>query len=230
MSDHTEGRLTKSNLHKKVDCMKLFENLKHGIVSLAFSITNIVLRVIYPPKITWEDKKATCEVRGSGKCLLFSNHTGHLDGLYMAVLFKKYKVHTYVARDWYEKKKINWLFRNLPYIPIDRKDMDTSWLDLGVKKLDEGYPVYMFPEGKTSKERLPDEFKPGFLMLAKRAEVPVIPICIDGLFHNFRRIHIIIGKPVSMDLNEEGRPSAVLKKYANVARDKVIELKEKYGI
>lgn len=205
------------------------EKIKAAIAKLAFAIANLVLRVIYPPKLTWEDKEATKKVFETRRFMLFSNHTGHLDGLYMAEIFKKYKVHTYVARDWYDKKKINWMFRNLPYIPIDRKEMDTAWLDLGVKKLEEGCPIYMFPEGKTSKERLPDEFKPGFLMLAKRAEVPVVPICIDGLFHKFKRIHIIIGKPVEMDLNEDGRPSAVLKKYAAVGRDSVIRLKEEYG-
>ena len=205
------------------------EGLKKVLAKGAFAIAHVVLRIMYPAKITWEDKNVTKSALKKS-CVLYSNHTGHVDGLYLTELFSRYKVHTYVARDWYDKKKINWLFRNLPYIPIDRKEMDTSWLDLGVKKLAEDCHVYMFPEGKTSKTGEMDEFKPGFLMLAKRADVPVLPICIDGNFKVFHRIHIIIGKPVEMDLNEDGRPSVVLKKYSSICRDKVAELKQEYGI
>lgn len=204
------------------------EGIKRVFAKTAFAAANVILRVMYPAKVTWEDKHATKSVL-ENSCVLYSNHTGHVDGIYMAELLKKYRVHTFVARDWYDKKKLNWMFRNLPYIPIDRKELDTSWLDLGVKKLTAGFPVYMFPEGKTSKTGEMDEFKPGFLMLAKRAKVPVVPICIDGSFKLFHRIHIIIGKPAKMNLDEEGRPSAVLKKYSSMCRDRVAGLKQEYG-
>ncbi len=204
------------------------EHIKSFFAHIAFGIAHGVLRIMYPVKVTWEDKKDAKNTLKKG-CVVFSNHTGHTDGLYMAELLRHYKVYTYVARDWYEKKNINWLFRNLRYIPIDRKEMDTSWLTQGAAKLKEGFPVYMFPEGKTSKTVM-DEFKPGFLVLAKQGEVPVLPICIDGLFKPFRRIHVIIGKTMDIDLNEEGRPSQVMKKHAAACRDKVSLLKNVYGI
>lgn len=200
------------------------ESVKAGIAKCAFAIANVVMRVMYPPKITWEDKKATQKVLKTS-CVLYSNHTSHVDGLYMTRLLGKYRVHTFVARDWYDKKKINWLFRNLPYIPIDRKEMDTSWLDLGVDKLNDGCPVYLFPEGKTSKTGELGEFKPGFLMLAKWTKASVVPICIDGNFKVFHRIHIIIGKPLELDLDEEGRPSIVLKKYAAICKEQIEKMK-----
>jgi 1-acyl-sn-glycerol-3-phosphate acyltransferase len=194
------------------------------ISKLAFSIANLVLRVIYPPKVIWEDKEKSVSVLKKS-CLVFSNHTGHLDGLYMAELLKKYRVHTFVAREYYDKKNLNWLFSNLPYIPIDRKEMDTSWLALGEEKLAEGCPVYMFPEGKTRKDGELTEFKPGFLMLAKKAEVPVVPVAIVNNFKKLHRTYIVIGAPMELDLNEEGRPSIVLKKHSETCRQKIIELK-----
>lgn len=48
-------------------------------------------------------------------------------------------------------------------------------------------------------------------MLARQAQAQVVPVVIDGEFKVFHRMHIIVGKPVEMDLNEEGRPSVVLK-------------------
>ncbi len=208
--------------------MSLVENIKRGVAKCAFAIANVVIRIMYPPKLTWEDKKNTVAAFGAG-CVVFSNHTSHVDGLYLTRILGKYDVHTFVARDWYDKKKLNWLFRNLPYIPIDRKELDTSWLELGKETIKEGKPVYIFPEGKTSKDREPDEFKPGFLMLAKMEHVPVVPICIDGTFRVFHRIHIIVGKPMNIEF-EEGRPSLVLKKHAGICRSKVIDLKNQFGI
>lgn len=206
------------------------EILKRFAAKLAFAIANGVIRILYPPKVTWEDKKAAKEALKKGNCVVYSNHTSHVDGFYMTRLLGRYKVHTFVARDWYDRKKINWLFRNLPYIPMNRQEMDTSWLSMGLEKMNEGCPVYIFPEGHTSHTGVMDEFKPGFLMLARQAEAQVVPVVIDGEFKLFHRMHIIIGKPVEMDLNEEGRPSVVLKKYAGICRDRIYKLRDTYGV
>lgn len=205
------------------------ERLKRATAKLAFAIANGVIRILYPPKITWEDKTVTKEILKK-PCVVYSNHTSHVDGFYLTRLLGKYHVHTFVARDWYDKKKLNWLFRNLPYIPMNRQEMDTSWLSMGLEKIKNGCPVYIFPEGHTSKNGELDEFKPGFLMMAKQAGIPVVPICIDGRFRLFHRMHIIIGKPVDVDLYEDGRPSVVLKKCAVTCRERIYELRDTYGI
>ncbi len=207
--------------------MSFIEGIKRGAAKCAFAIANVVVRIMYPLKITWTDKKETVKALKSG-CVLFSNHTGHVDGLYMTRILGKYGVHTFVAKDWYEKKKINWLFRNLPYIPMDRKEMDTSCLEMGEQKIKEVKPIYIFPEGKISKTGEIDIFKPGFLMLAKKTDSRLVPICIDGTFKPFHKIHIIIGKPFDIQF-EEGRPSIVLKKWSEYCRNAVISLKNDYG-
>lgn len=204
------------------------EIIKRFAAKLAFAIANGVIRVMYPPKLTWEDKKATKEALRH-PCVLYSNHTSHVDGFYLTRLLGRYKVHTFVAKDWYDKKKINWLFRNLPYIPMNRQEMDTSWLSMGLETIEKGCPVYIFPEGHTSKTGEMDEFKPGFLMLARQAKASVVPVCIDGTFRLFHPMHIIIGKPVELDLNEEGRPSVVLKKCAKTCRSTIDTLRDTYG-
>lgn len=204
------------------------EWLFKGIAKLAYAISNVVVRVMYFPKITWEDKKLTKEALKAG-CVIYCNHTSLNDGLYLPRVVGNSRVHTFTGKDWFEKKSLHWLFRNLPFIPVDRKEMDTAWLDLGVQKLKEHYPIFIFPEGKLSKTRIPHEFKPGFLMLAKRAECPVIPVCVDGTYRLFRSIHIIVGKPQNLNLQEEGRPSIVLKKYCGICRDTILQLKEVYG-
>lgn len=204
------------------------EWLFRGTAKIAYALSNVVVRIMFFPIVTWEDKQAT-KAALKEKCVIYCNHTSLYDGLYVPRILGKNNVHTFTGKDWYEKKKINWLFRNLPFIPVNRQEMDTSWLDLGVKKIEEHNPIFIFPEGRISRSRIPHDFKPGFLMLAKRADAVLIPVCVDSKYKLFHPMHIIIGAPQKLDLNEDGRPSQVLKKYCGVCRDANLALKEKYG-
>ena len=204
------------------------EPIIKGIAKIIYVIAVPILRIIYPTRMIWEDKEATRAVLKKS-CLIYSNHTGYSDGLFMTSLLTSYNVYIFVGRDWYEKKPLNWLFRNLRYIPIDRQQMDTSWIYKGMETLEKGRSIYFFPEGHTSKDGNMLDFKPGFLMLAKQSGAPLVPICIDNKMKPFHLTRIIIGKPERPNLREEGRPSAVLKKHALNCKKSVVALKRKYG-
>lgn len=181
------------------------------------------MRLIYPMKVIWEDKKLTQEAL-AGPCVIFSNHNSLVDGLYLTRYLKKYKVSTYVAKDWYDKPQFNWIFRSTPYIPMERKQLDTSWMEEGKEKLRNRESVYIFPEGHLTGQDEFDEFKPGFLMLAKQTDATLIPIYLEKGFRLFHRTRVVIGKPLLLDLKEKGRPSQVLKKHAETCRRQVILL------
>lgn len=201
------------------------EIIIRGFARFIFWAAYPFLRLIYPMKIVWEDKKTTRETLLNGNCVVFSNHLGYVEGLFMTRLLKRYKVWTFVGRDWYEKKGINWLFRNTPYISIERKGgMDTSWLDNAKGVMAKGASVYVLPEGHTSPIDQMDEFKPGFLMLAKQNDSALVPMYISRKIEPFKFTTLVIGKPLIYDLHEEGRPSLVLKKYCNECRTAVDNL------
>lgn len=203
------------------------EKIKRGIAHFLFWASYPVLRVLYPMKLHWEDKAAT-EEAFKDHCVVFSNHLGYVEGLFMTRLFNKYRVWTFVGKDWYDKKPINWLFRNLPYISIDRKSgMDTSWMDTTTKIMSEGASIYILPEGHTSPIDRMDVFKPGFLVLAKQTDSTPIPMYISRKIKPFRMTHLVIGAPLHYDLHEDGRPSLVMKKYCAMARDAVDGLGQK---
>ena len=210
----------------------MFQKIRYGIEAVVIAILYITvlpaLHIIFPRKVIWEDKKASKAVLKKA-CVIYSNHTGYADGLFIYGMMTRFKPYTFVGKDWYENKKLNRLLIHLRYIPIDRQQMDTSWLIKGKKVVDEGSSIYFFPEGHTSKDGLLLPFQPGFLMLAKQCNVPLVPICIDRKIEAWKKVRIVIGKPQYIDFNEEGRPSVVLKKYASVCRETIIDLKDRYG-
>lgn len=205
------------------------EKIKKALAKFIFWSVYPFLRIIYPLSVRWEDKKTTRQAL-RGNCIVFSNHVSYVEGLLMTRLLGRYRVWTFVGKDWYEKKKLNWLFRNLPYLPVDRKGgMDTEWLDRGTEVIKNGASVYILPEGHTSHGGLMDEFKPGFLVLAKKSESTLVPMYIDRPFKLFHHTNLVIGSPITLDLNEKGRPSQVMKKHAESCREAVAELGRKFN-
>ena len=206
--------------------MPVLHLIQKGIAKFLFFASYPFLRIIFPMRIHWEDKNETVKAL-KGKCIVFSNHLGYVEGCAVTRLLHRYRVWTFVGKDWYDKKAYNWLFRNMPYISIDRKGgLDTQWLDKTVEIMDKGASVYILPEGHTSPAGQMDTFKPGFLVLAKQTSATPVPMFISRKIKAFRLTHLVIGKPMDIDLNEKGRPSLIMKKYCEECREKVASLEK----
>lgn len=199
-----------------------------GFTRGLFALSIVYFKARFFSKVVYTDKRAIMELTKVTPVVFVCNHTSHSDGLFVTRMIRKYRAYTYVAADWYEKKFAKPFFQSLDYIPLNRFDLDTAWLDAGLEKVKEGRSILIFPEGKTSKTEM-NEFKPGFLYLAKRADIPVVPMCVVGKYKTFHRQTLVIGTPVPMDLKERGRPSATLAKYSRVCRDEVQKLLDAYS-
>ena len=201
--------------------MPVIHLVQKGIAKFLFWAAYPFLRIIYPMRIHWEDKKETQDAL-RGNCIVFSNHLGYVEGCLITRLLHRYRVWTFVGKDWYDKKAYNWLFKNMPYISIDRKSgLDTAWLDATKEIMEKGASIYILPEGHTSPAGQMDTFKPGFLVLAKQTGATPVPMFISRKIKPFRLTHLVIGKPLHPDLHESGRPSLVLKKYCEECREAV---------
>lgn len=202
---------------------KLIKKLYGTVIRGVFFCLYPILAIIYRPKITYTDENAKKAMHSP--CIFVCNHTSHKDGLLISRLLLKYKTYTFVARDWYDKPRLKPLFSSLNFLPIDRNDMDTAWLDSGLNKLKEGKTILIFPEGKTSKTGVMNKFHPGFLYIAKRANIPIIPMCLICDYKPFHRQRLIVGSVYSPDLSVKGRPSVILSGYADECKSLIEKLK-----
>jgi len=68
------------------------------------------------------------------------------------------------------------------YIPIDRSDRRKAMHSLAdaAERIKGGTSVIVFPEGTRSPDGRLQEFKKGALVIAAKAQVPVVPVAIDG--------------------------------------------------
>ena len=54
----------------------------------------------------------------------------------------------------------------------------------------------IYPEAHITTDGKMHDFKPSYIMIALRADVPIIPVIIDGNYGLFKRAHVLIGKKI----------------------------------
>ena len=133
-----------------------------------------------------------------------------------------------VTTKWYDKKMLHTFFTHLRYIPINLKEMDNSWMDRAVEAIKRGESVLIFPEGKLSKDGKLSEFQPGFLMLARLTDAPVIPLAISGGYRKFHRQSVVVGSVNTFDVHAKGRPSVILREGAASCQRQLEDMLHKY--
>lgn len=191
---------------------KLGDRCLGAFIHAAFFIWTGITHVLYLPKITYEDKSVKKLLKKP--CILIANHTSHNDGSFIPQVFWRSRINVLVTTKWYDKKLLHVFFTHLRYIPINLKEMDNSWMDRAVEAIRRGESVLIFPEGKLSKEGKLSEFQPGFLMLARLTDAPVIPLAISGGYRKFHRQKVAVGSVNTFDVHAKGRPSAILREGA----------------
>ncbi len=86
--------------------------------------------------------------------------------------------------------------------PVKRGKGDIGAIKSALEKLKNNEVVLLFPEGKrvsTLQEEKETRAKPGAVMIAVHAQVPIIPAYISGTFKPFSKVTISYGKPINYD-------------------------------
>jgi 1-acyl-sn-glycerol-3-phosphate acyltransferase len=98
------------------------------------------------------------------------------------------------------------LIRFLDAIPIDREGVGLSGLKETLRRLKAGELVLIFPEGTRTHDGEVAPLKPGFISVARRSRVPLVPVGLDGAFQAWPRtspfprsgrIAVVIGEPIA---------------------------------
>lgn len=116
-----------------------------------------------------------------GPALLVSNHEGNFDiPVLLSAIPKPF--------GFISKKEV----KKFPVIPVYMEEMNCVFLDRSdrrsayqsiqdtVAKLKDSHSILIFPEGTRSKGEGLQEFKSGFMRIARDAGVPIVPIAING--------------------------------------------------
>lgn len=189
----------------------------------------IATRLLYRPKVLYVNKKK------QGKYLrqptiVISNHIYFIDGAIIGTVFGRNRIYTLAAKDLYRKKILGWLLNHVRGIPVDRGNATITWLYRSVNVLKRGYSLCMFPEGVSSHNGRMRSFKSGFAKVAIEAEVPVLMVCIDGLYNPIfgpRQWVLIDDKPFYIKPPEGGVTSEFLAEITKEIEEKMRLMQKK---
>jgi len=115
--------------------------------------------------------------------VFISNHQGNFD---IAVFLAHLPVpHGYVAKiELLKAPMIRTWMKYMHCVFLDRNNMRQSAKAIieGIKILQGGQSLVIFPEGTRSKSEKMGEFKAASFKLATKAKVPIVPVTINGTF------------------------------------------------
>ncbi len=165
-----------------------------GSISLLVSLLDTSGRVqhrlahIWARGLVW-GSGCTLTVRGAENlckhpvAVFAANHTSYMDTpVIFAALPFQFRI--LAKRELWPIAFIGWYLDRSGQIPIDTVNprATLSSLGVGVKALRAGMPLFIFPEGGRTPDGQLQPFMSGAAYLAIRAQVPLVPIALSGVY------------------------------------------------
>lgn len=138
-----------------------------------------------------------------GGCLVCANHMSNWDVIVLSAALKRQP--RYLAKaEIFKVPLLSKLVRALGAFPIKRGSGDVGAIKTTLSLLEQGELVGYYPQGTRYRGVDPRKtpIKHGIAMVASRAKVPILPVCIqtkDYRMKPFRRVDVRIGKPIYPD-------------------------------
>lgn len=186
-------------LFKLVDCLKYLKPYKKGIEEARAAGDLVKEREeILKATSTWGAKVfdmfgSKLNIQGienlpdEGPVVFVGNHQGYADIISYCAAFRKFQF-GFIAKDELSKIPLygEWI-RRIRSVFIERDDARASLeaINTGIKYIEDGFSLVIFPEGTRSKGPVPGEFKKGSLKLATKPGVPIIPVSLNGSYKMF---------------------------------------------
>jgi len=171
-------------------------------------------------------------IEGKGKAdrgvtyVIISNHQSILDILLINCLNMRFKWISKIENN--KVPFIGWYLKMADYVTVDRGNSESKevMLETSYRCLKEGTSIMIFPEGTRSVDRHPGFFKRGAFQLALDANVPILPVLIDGtggilpkhglIFRGGHRIKIKVFDPVFPESFGTKDPDDLALKFSNM--------------
>lgn len=173
-----------------------------------------------------------------GAVLFISNHEGNFD--IPTLLTHIPKPFGFISK--IEIKKVplvaKWM-EEMNCVFLDRTNRKSSYRSIQdtVSQLQNGHSILIFPEGTRSKGQGIGSFKSGFMRIAKEANVPVVPIAIQGTSNimeknnnKIRAAHVQISilPSYSKETIQESDSKQLMEHLHTIISNKIVELQNRH--
>lgn len=150
-----------------------------------------------------------------GPYIVTANHVSFMDPLVLQCACP-HRISFLMTEKYYNPFFARWFFNLMLCIPLREESVyNIRAIRKGLRILRNGCVVGIFPEGGISPEGLLGNGRPGSMLLAQKADVPIVPAYINGTFQALPRharffrkaaITVIFGEPLTFAQISDGMP------------------------
>jgi len=166
---------------------------KRALVLHQFSVFWALLHVWLNP--LWNISIKGRENIGKSKTyVIISNHQSALD---IVILYRLYTHFKWIAkRELFRVPFIGWNLKLNRHVPIDRASARSAvvMMKRALDHLEQGSSILIFPEGTRSEDGAIRRFKDGAFVIAKKAEVAILPVVINGTLETLPKSGMVGGR------------------------------------
>lgn len=124
---------------------------------------------------------AQIDLPQQGGCIVVCNHVSGLDPLVLIAAARR-PLRFMIAREEYERFGLQWLFRGVGCIPVERSGRPELALREALRTLQAGEVLAIFPHGRMHLDSDPPrKLKKGVAWLASQTNAPIIPLRLTGV-------------------------------------------------
>ena len=189
------------------------------LYSFARAILLVIVKILFFFEVSGHEN-----IPKEGAAVICANHKSFWDPIMIGVALKRQP--GYIAKEeLFRFKPFGAILRKLGVFPLKRGNSDLGAVKTAVVLLKSGKLFMIFPEGTRVKKGRYVAPKTGFVRIAKMTDSPIIPVGINGGFKLFKKVRVVIGKPITLQLNKgEKAGEGEYRSLANGIMDKVYEL------
>ena len=162
------------------------------LYSFVKAVCLVLMKILFGIKVVGKENVI------DGGVILAANHKSNWDPLAVIATCPK-QLASMGKSELFKFKPFGAILKKVGVFPVHRGKGDIGAVKTALKILKEEKPMMMFPEGKRMLDGTRGEAKPGVVMLASRAAVPVLPVKLSGKYRLFSKITVYYGEPIYFD-------------------------------
>jgi 1-acyl-sn-glycerol-3-phosphate acyltransferase len=157
--------------------------------SIVWALIYVWLNPIWKIRITGQEN-----IKKGRTYVIISNHQSALD---IVILYRLYTHFKWIAkRELFKVPFVGWNLTLNRHVPIDRASARSAvvMMKRALDHLKQGSSILVFPEGTRSEDGAIRRFKDGAFVIAKKAEVAILPVVLNGTLETLPKSGLVGGR------------------------------------
>lgn len=195
------------------------KNILRIIIKFIFKIAAIIM---YRPKVIGKEN-----LPKDAAAIICPNHVHALDSAVIIAMNKR-KINVLAKEELFKNWFLRWIADLFGIYPVkpDKKSMES--IKISLKLLKKKELLMIFPEGTRNGMAKGVKPKDGSIKLAIKANVPIIPVGVQGNFKIFRKVKVNIGEPIYYsEYKDEINNKELLEELTKDLMDRIVKLRDK---